>query len=122
MVIRSGAKHKEDCDGFTSYLAALLIALGVPCSFATVAAHKEDPSIYSHVYVVAYPNGQRVPLDSSHGEYPGWEAPNEFNKFREWPVNSAPICSGPGMLFTIAASLGILTAAHYLYKEFVHVR
>jgi hypothetical protein len=75
-----------DCDDFSMYLAALLKANGVPCAFATVAADGEAPDQFSHVYVVAYPDGQRLPLDASHGQYPGWETENRFGKYAEWPV------------------------------------
>jgi len=83
-----------DCDDFSMYGAAHLLARGVPVSFCTVAADGSDPSIYSHVYLVAYPNGRRVPLDLSHGPYAGWETANRFGKRREWPIvpKSMGIC------------------------------
>jgi hypothetical protein len=82
-----------DCDDFSMYGAAHLLARGVPCSFATVAANGQDPTAYSHVYLVAYPKtgpyaGKRVPMDLSHGAYPGWEVGNQYGKMREWPCNS----------------------------------
>ena len=80
-----------DCDDFSMYGAAHLLARGVDCSYCTVAADPNDPSIYSHVYLVAYPTsgryaGQRVPLDLSHGPYPGWETANRFGKRKEWSL------------------------------------
>ncbi len=75
-----------DCDDFSMYLAAMLKSLGVECSFCTVAASAKAPNQYSHVYVVAYPNGERVPCDASHGQYCGWEVENQFGKRDEWPV------------------------------------
>jgi hypothetical protein len=75
-----------DCDDFSMYLAALLKANGIPCAFATVAADSSVPDQFSHVYVVAYPDGQRLPLDASHGQYPGWETENTYGKYAEWPV------------------------------------
>lgn len=75
-----------DCDDFSMYLAALLTALEIPCAFCTVAASAMAPNQYSHVYVVAYPDGQRVPCDASHGQYCGWEVENRFGKRTEWPV------------------------------------
>jgi transglutaminase-like putative cysteine protease len=72
-----------DCDDYSMYTASLLEAAGIPWKFATVAANAQDPEVYSHVYVVAYPNGQRIPLDTSHGAYVGWEAPRPFRK-EEW--------------------------------------
>ena len=47
-----------DCDDYAMYGAAHLIARGVLCSFATVGADDQDPSVYSHVYLVAYPGGK----------------------------------------------------------------
>jgi hypothetical protein len=83
-----------DCDCFCGYGAAHLICRGVKCSYATVAADANEPGVYSHVYLVAYPKdgpyaGQRVPMDLSHGPYVGWEAANQFGKFREWPVTGS---------------------------------
>lgn len=78
---------KEDCDGFATYAASQLRALGIPCNFVTVAADRREPNRYSHVYLACYPNGRRVALDISHGAYPGWEAPNMFGKRREWPID-----------------------------------
>lgn len=88
-------RPQGDCDDFAMYGAAHLLARGVPCSFCTVAADDGDPSIYSHVYLVAYPRtglhaGKRVPLDLSHGWYAGWETENKFGKRREWPVSASP--------------------------------
>jgi hypothetical protein len=77
----------EDCDGFTMYGACLLTALGIPCALVTVAADPDKPREFSHIYVAAYPDGpggRRIPLDFSHGEYPGWECPHF--RIREWPV------------------------------------
>jgi hypothetical protein len=84
-----------DCDDFSSYLAALLEACGVPCSFCTVAADGNAPYQFSHVYVVAYPevDGVRVrmPLDASHGTMPGWEAEQvvSVSRKQEWSVGGA---------------------------------
>ncbi len=79
-------KRTGDCDDFSMYLAALLTANNIPCKFVTLAADPADPSRYSHVYVAAYIDGQRLPLDASHGPHAGWEAPNKFWKRAEWPI------------------------------------
>jgi hypothetical protein len=106
-----------DCDDFAMYGASHLIARGVPCSFVTVAADDSDPNMYSHVYLVAFPQsgpfaGQRVPMDLSHGPYVGWETANRFGKRREWPVGS----SGFGLL-----GFGLLAAGGYfLYRMAVN--
>src|SRR5579872_2361069 len=102
----------EDCDGFSQYTPALLRALGVPCSFVTVAVDPRDPSRYSHVYLACYPNGQRVPLDVSHGPYPGWEAPNPYGKKREWPIDGCDWFSlspcAPLRRLLVLAGIGLL--------------
>lgn len=85
-VLRAGSHG--DCDDFSMLCACLLKALGIKASFATVGADERDPAQFSHVYVVAYTkDGERVAVDASHGPYAGWEAPNKYGKFREWPVD-----------------------------------
>jgi hypothetical protein len=74
-----------DCDDFSMYTAALLSAAGVKCSFVTVAADQAEPERFSHVYVAAYPNGQRLPMDTSHGPHVGWET-QQITRIEEWPV------------------------------------
>ena len=78
-----------DCDDYSMYAASLLTALGIPCSFVTVAADPRNPFAFTHVYVAAYPNGQRVPVDASHGKYCGWEAANamDVGRVQEWPLD-----------------------------------
>ncbi len=97
-----------DCDDFSMYGAAHLLARGVPCCFCTVAADGSDPSIYSHVYLVAYPQtgpraGQRVPLDLSHGPTVGWETENRFGKRKEWPVGRQSSHAGHYLLMLFGA-------------------
>jgi len=81
-----GCRRSGDCDDYAMYAAALLMNLGINVSFVTLAADSADPNRYSHVYLAAYPGGVRVPLDVSHGVYPGWEAPNYYGKRTEWSV------------------------------------
>jgi hypothetical protein len=100
-----------DCDDFSMYAACLLTALGIPCSFATVAASSVDPGAYSHVYVVAYVDGNRVPVDCSHGPHVGWEAPNRYGKFREWPVTGSVVTDNiPWLLVAGVAVAGFMYA------------
>lgn len=89
-----------DCDDFAMLAAALLLARGVACSFATVAADTGDCSRYSHVYVVAHTDAGDVAIDASHGPYAGWEAPDVCGKRRLWRVQSV---SGLGFMQTGAA-------------------
>lgn len=78
----------EDCDGFTMYGACLLLACGIPCTLVTIAADPDQPQRFSHIYVAAYVNGKRIPLDFSHGAYPGWEGPH-LGRIKEWPVEQS---------------------------------
>ena len=79
-----------DCDDFSMLTAALLMARGVKVNFATAAADGRVPGQWSHVYVVAYPGGgERVPMDTSHGQAPGWEAQGaSVTRREEWPITS----------------------------------
>jgi hypothetical protein len=100
-VLCSAGRAIGDCDDFSMYTASLLTAMGVPCAFVTVAADP-DSDQYSHVYVAGYPNGQRIALDTSHGEYPGWET-GQGHRIDEWPVwgrSSAP-WAVPALLLVI---------------------
>lgn len=102
--IRSGLWPSEDCDGFSMYVAALLEAAGIRCSFVTVAADHEDVARYSHVYVAAYPQKNvRVAIDASHGHHIGWEVPNRYGKIREWPLRSQ---NNNWALIVLAAVIG----------------
>jgi hypothetical protein len=94
----------EDCDGFVHYGACLLVALGVPVRMVTVSADTDAPSRFSHVYLASYLNGQRVPLDLSHGEYPGWECPNT-GRVKEWDLDCAFLPSGEAMVLMAVAAL-----------------
>lgn len=75
-----------DCDDFAMYTAAMVKAAGLKPAFVTISADPMQRDRFSHVYVVAYrTDGERVPVDVSHGQYPGWEAPN-LGRLKEWPI------------------------------------
>lgn len=85
----TGHGQVGDCDDFVMLTAALLLAKGINASFVTVAADPREPHQYSHVYVAAYPTGgERVALDTSHGEYVGWEVEDQVTRRTEWPINA----------------------------------
>jgi hypothetical protein len=65
--------------------AALLGVHGVQSDFVTVAA---DPQLesWSHVYLATdVGGGRRLAMDTSHGEFPGWESPADRRK-TYWPA------------------------------------
>lgn len=106
----------EDCDGYSMYAGCLLTALGIPVSLVTVAADREQPERYSHVYLAAYPEGPkgpRIPLDFSHGKYPGWECPN-LGRIQEWPVWITPGESLWRLIGPVAAAIGAYFGIRYL--------
>ena len=77
---------RGDCDDFAMLTGAMLRALGIESELRTAAAEPEDPSVYSHVYVIAHlPGRGRLALDSSHGPYPGWEV-QPAGKVTDWPI------------------------------------
>jgi len=82
-------KPKEDCDGFTMSICSLLRVLGVECYIVTVAADPSDPSRWSHVFALAkLEDGTYMPLDGSHGAFPGWMVPAEhIFRWQAWGMN-----------------------------------
>lgn len=75
-----------DCDDFSTLLAAMLLSVGIPTSFVTIAADPTMPDRFSHVYVrVSLPRGEILNIDASHGPYLGWESPEKYREV-EWPI------------------------------------
>lgn len=100
-----------DCDCFSMFVASLLLAAGVDCSFVTISGDANASDQFSHVYVVAWPQSQyRMVVDASHGPVAGWEAPN-CGRYQEWPVTATG--SRFGSLFVLAA----LVAGFFLFNK-----
>lgn len=86
-------KHpREDCDGFTMVVSALLAQLGVNVVIATVAANASEPWRWSHVFPCAvFPSGV-IPLDASHGWAPGWMVPApRIYRWQAYDLNGRPV-------------------------------
>lgn len=78
------ATREGDCDCFTTLTAAMLKCAGVEPRIITIAASLETPNRWSHVYAAALDEaGKEIPMDTSHGDYMGWEASRYFRR-REW--------------------------------------
>lgn len=107
LLIRRMPNGVEDCDGFEGYASCLLAALGVQCSLVTVSAEPKEPHRFSHVYLACYADGRRIPVDFSHGPYPGWECPNT-GRLEEWPVQQS-------MAGRIAGALSPVLAVFAMY-------
>lgn len=70
-------RPEGDCAIFAECIGAFLSVLGVPFEFVTIKCSPRERSVYSHVYVYAIlEGGSRLPLDASHGDYPGWQVPS----------------------------------------------
>ena len=76
-----------DCDDFSMLVASFLTILGLPVWFVAVAADRDEPDRFSHVYVrTESKDCGSVVMDCSHGAYPGWETDLQFRRL-EWRVN-----------------------------------
>lgn len=68
-------RPQGDCDDFTMLLAALLTAAGCETRIVTIECDRTRPNEYSHVYLEVWDGSRWLPLDASHGKFPGWEVP-----------------------------------------------
>ena len=87
-------EHPEgDCAIFTECACAFLRVFGIPYEIVTVAVSPDEPTIFSHVYLYAVlPDGTRLPLDASHGDYLGWQVPSAHVSRRQvWDANGNAI-------------------------------
>jgi Transglutaminase-like superfamily len=75
-----------DCDDFSMMLATLCLASKIPVWFITVAVDETQPNRWSHVYCMVMVDGERMPLDASHGTCPGWETQRQMFRRQEWFV------------------------------------
>jgi hypothetical protein len=84
--------RQGDCDDFTMLVCCLLEALGAPWRIVTIACDPSDPQRWSHVFAAGVmEDGRLVPLDASHGQYPGWHVPNERTfRLQVWDENGLP--------------------------------
>lgn len=89
--------RRGDCDDFTMLVCALLACLGCPWQIVTVAADPQEPWRWSHVYAAAVmEDGTRIPLDASHGKFPGWEVPSgHILRYQAWDENGQPVEGKP---------------------------
>lgn len=76
-----------DCNsGFSTTMAALLLSVGIPCFFRTVAVDPSRPNSFSHVYTVAKIRGKNLALDASVPfSSPGSE-PTHVTRYQDWPM------------------------------------
>ena len=93
-----GYKRMEgDCDCFVMTLAALIASLGITPLIKTYKCDRQEPWRWSHVCAAALlSDGQILPLDASHGDYPGWEVPaHDVHESQLWDISGRKV--GPAM-------------------------
>jgi len=86
--------HMEgDCAIYTMVVCAMLEVLNVPWEIVTLAVNPQEPEIFGHVFARAIlSDGRRLPLDASHGVYPGWQVPaQEIQRLQVWDESGSPI-------------------------------
>ena len=91
-------KKQGDCDCFTMMGCALLTCLGVPAFIKTYKCDRRDSDRWAHVCIaVGLEDGSLMAVDASHGDYPGWEVPQE-NVYASqlWDMNGDRV-GGTGM-------------------------
>lgn len=109
MANMGAGKRLGDCDDYSSYVVSLLTALWIPSAFVTIAGDESAPWVFTHVYVAAYPDGVRVPVDASHGPECGWgyEVMKPKAKRQEWPVEEPEKNCGAGVGGMILLAVGM---------------
>lgn len=90
-------RMQGDCAIYTMLIAAMLEALGVSWEIVTAAVNPRQPEVFSHVWPrVILPDGRRVDLDASHGDYVGWHVPNNrIYKVQVWDSSARPAADRP---------------------------
>jgi hypothetical protein len=101
-------RPEGDCAIFTECVCSFLRVLGVPYEVVTVAVNPNEPDIFSHVFAYAVlEDGTRLPLDASHGDYPGWQVPGSHVSRRQvWDENGRKV-SDKGSRFDGLHNYGI---------------
>jgi hypothetical protein len=96
LLIDQNGFAEGDCDDFSMFTAALLLALqaqGEPISnvrFVTISPRgmTENGRDFSHVFVRCSYRGNDISLDCSHGKYAGW-CYTDNTREAEWPLRSS---------------------------------
>jgi hypothetical protein len=66
-------------------ICALLECQRIPWEIVTLACSRKQPGIWSHVFPRAALGDLRLPLDASHGAYPGWSVPSrDIQRMAVW--------------------------------------
>lgn len=87
------SRPSGDCAVYTPFVCAALGTLGIHYEFVTLACDPREPDLYTHVYARAvFRDGSRLPMDASHGKYPGWEVSTEHQIRKQvWNEAGQPV-------------------------------
>lgn len=77
-----------DCDDQVVLASALMLAIGIPVRYVTIAAHEEKE--FSHIYLQAEiaPGKWKSYDPATKGSFPGWTPPR-YTKIGYWSVDDA---------------------------------
>lgn len=86
-------RPEGDCDDFTMFLCALMECQGLKWDIVTLACSKNQPGIWSHVFPRCHlADNFALPLDASHGKYPGWRVPaRDIQRLQVWDRDGDPV-------------------------------
>ena len=93
VLMRFPFRMEGDCAIYTMLISAMLDILGIEREIVTAAVDPRQPSVFSHVWPRAIlPDGSRIALDASHGDYPGWSVPLDHRyRTQAWDANGFPV-------------------------------
>ena len=82
-----------DCDCFTMFLCALMECWGLRWDIVTLMCSRRQPGVWSHVFPrVHLADNFALPMDASHGKYPGWSVPaRDIQRMQVWDRDGDPV-------------------------------
>lgn len=86
-----GNSKYGDCDDLSTALATLLESAGITTQFRTIAWKPGKSLAFTHVYCIAWIDGQEVPLDPSMGKT-GFNNQILYRKKQDWSINNGKTC------------------------------
>ena len=92
-------RPQGDCDDFTMLICALCSVLGIDSRIVTLMCDRRRPGEYSHVFPIGYMADKQMwcPVDASHGDYPGWQVPQQaVTRRTEWDLNGNIVSDSGG--------------------------
>jgi hypothetical protein len=81
-------RMEGDCAIYTMMICAMLRSLGLQYQILTLAVDPRTPEIFTHVCARVVTSQGSETLDASHGDYPGWQVPQEHT-MRMWTFDES---------------------------------